>query len=57
MLYYNLQLQNKVLETLYYVLQNNGHLIIGVNETMEGSIMQSKFSSISKTENILKKIR
>jgi len=57
MLYYNLQLQNKVLETLYYVLQNNGHLIIGVNETMDGSIMQSKFSSISKTENILKKIR
>jgi len=57
MLYYNQQLQNKVIDTIYNSLQTNGYMIIGVNETMEGSLIQNKFNLISKTENIFKKIR
>ncbi len=57
MLYYNPNLQNKALDIVYNSLQLNGHLIIGINETMDGSVHQTKYSLISKTENIFKKIR
>jgi chemotaxis protein methyltransferase CheR len=56
-LYYNLQLQNKVLEKLYNSLQIGGILIIGINESIDGSVLQNKFNIISKTENIFKKTR
>jgi len=56
-LYYNLQLQNKVLESLYDSLQIGGYLIIGINESLDGSPIQGKFNFLSKNENILKKIR
>lgn len=57
MLYYNMQLQNKVIEILYNSLLPGGSLIIGINESLDGSPLQGKFNYISKTENILKKIR
>lgn len=56
-LYYNLQLQNRVLEQLYNSLSQSGFLIIGINETIEGSVLQNKFNLASKTENIFKKVR
>lgn len=56
-LYYNLQLQNKIIEKLYNSLSMGGYLIIGINESMESSPFQNKFLAVSKTENIFKKVR
>jgi chemotaxis protein methyltransferase CheR len=55
MLYYNQQLQSKAIEIIHNSLLPGGYLIIGVNESMEGSGMHDKFILTNPTENIFKK--
>ncbi len=52
MLYFNLNLQNKILEVLYYQLAKSGYLIIGYKENISKFVLYDKLHQIDKSEKI-----
>lgn len=57
MIYFNLPLQNKVLNVLHEILMPGGYLIIGVKESLNGFNNESKkFVAINEAERIYKKV-
>ncbi len=55
MIYYNPTLQTKILRKLHESLSYNGHLIIGIQENLEGYSKGNEFALVNKNENIYKK--
>jgi len=52
MIYFNLNLQNKILEILYYHLAKSGYLMIGYKENINNFVLYDKFSQINKKEKV-----
>jgi chemotaxis protein methyltransferase CheR len=57
MIYFNRQLQNKVLRLFYDSLSNFGYLALGVKETLLFADVKSKFEDVDLTEKIYRKVR
>lgn len=55
MIYYNLSMQDKLLNTLLDNILPAGYLIIGVKETIEYNTVKNKFKEINKENGIYKK--
>lgn len=55
MLYYNNNMQQKVLDTLYHSLVPDGFLIIGTKETILNFPVKHKFTVVNELESIYKK--
>ncbi len=57
MIYFNLNLQNRVLEHLFYHLENKGFLVIGFKENISSFIFLDRLKKIDKREKIFIKIK
>ena len=57
MIYFNLNLQNKILEILYYHLAKNGYLVIGYKENISNFVLYDKLNQVDKNEKIYIKKR
>ncbi len=57
MIYFNLNLQNKILEILFYHLAKSGYLIIGYKENISNFVLYDKLNQIDKNEKIYIKKR
>ncbi len=57
MIYFNLNLQNKILEVLYYHLAKSGYLIIGYKENISNFVLYDKLNQIDKNEKVYLKKR
>ncbi|MBI5218632.1 MAG: protein-glutamate O-methyltransferase CheR [Bacteroidia bacterium] len=55
MIYYNYNLQNKVLRILHKSLTSDGYLILGAKETLGNFDIKDKFSVVNEKESIYKK--
>ncbi len=55
MLYFNPQLQNSALTTIYNSLAVKGYLIIGLGETLNNWSLKNKFNQVHKDANIFQK--
>ncbi len=57
MIYFNLNLQNRVLEHLFYLLENKGFLVIGFKENISSFVFLDRLKHIDKREKIFIKIK
>ncbi len=57
MLYFNLELQNKVLEHLFYYLSHRGFLVTGFKENISNFIFVDRLKQIDKKEKIFMKLK
>lgn len=56
MLYFNPQLQSRIVDTVYECMAPGGYFVIGINESLDCCIKSDGFSAINPNENIYKKI-
>ncbi len=57
MIYFNLNLQNRVLEHLFYHLETKGFLVIGFKENISSFIFLDRLKKVDKKEKIFIKIK
>ncbi len=57
MIYFNMNLQNKVLEFLFYHLAQKGYLIIGFKENISNFVFMERLRQVDSVEKIFKKIK
>ncbi len=55
LIYYNLTLQEKMLETIFNSLSPTGLLFIGIKETIEFNVIKDRFVLVDKDEGIYRK--
>ena len=55
LIYYNPNLQEKILQSLHSSLSVNGHLIVGIQEKINGTNSQHLFELINEAESVYKK--